>query len=456
MKNTSIRKRLTIYYTCVLLIMAVILCVFIFISAGTQVRSVAKDNLINAVQNGFDEITYENSVIEIDDRFDAYYRGAALIVYSDQGVRLKGSIPSNFPVETPLKSGDFQNLESGDERWLVYDLFNTYENGNGIWVRGIYTMDAGVDSINAVFLIMLIFFPLFAVISLVVGHFMSQKAFEPVTKITEAANSINNGHDLSMRLPMGENKDELYYLAETLNAMIDRLETAFRSEKEFTSDVSHELKTPIAVMLAQCEYSLSAAKTEEEYKEAIQVIQTQCRKMQSMIQQLLQVSRTINTDNTIEKEEFDISIMCESVCDEMKSLAAEKGVKLQWSVQKDVKYYGDETLIMRMIMNLLSNGIKYKKEVNQAFVRLALEKAGERVQIKVSDNGIGISEDEQKKVFNRFYKVDKSRNSSQWEEQKDMSFGLGLSMVKWIAEAHGGNVTVKSILGEGSEFVVEL
>lgn len=459
LKNMSIKRRLTLYYTAVLVFMALAVCVFILLSAGTQVRSVAKDNLIQAVQNGFDEINYENNVIEIDEKFDSYYRGVTLLVYSDRGERIKGSLPSGFPATTPLENGEFHELQTEDDDWLAYDLFHTYENGNGIWIRGIYTLDTGTASIEAVGLLMLICLPLFAALALIAGHIMSKKAFAPVAEITAAAEKINNGYDLSVRLPLGKNRDELYWLAETLNSMINRLEAAFIQEKEFTSDVSHELKTPVAVILAQCEYALEQGESgggekecEAEYREALETVRTQGLRMMSMIQQLMQVSSTINTANSLELEEFDVSMLCESVCDELSALASEKGVSLEADAGDGILYRGDETLIMRMLINLVTNGIKYRNEEapQQPFVKVELRASEDgRVVIKVKDNGIGISEKDCERIFDRFYKVDKARSD------KD-SFGLGLSMVKWIAEAHGGSVEVESAIGKGSEFTVTL
>ena len=230
--------------------------------------------------------------------------------------------------------------------------------------------------------------------------------------------------------------------------MIDRLEKAFIQEKEFTSDVSHELKTPVAVILAQCEYALKQG--EAEYKEALENVKKQCMRMLSMIQQLMQVSRTINTVNSLEREEFDISMICESVCDEMSSLASENGVTLEGEIQPDVLYKGDETLIMRMLINLVNNAVKYrdKSGERQSFVKVVLKK-DETITIKVIDNGVGISKENRERIFDRFYKVDKSRSDED-------SFGLGLSMVKWIAEAHGGSVEVESVPEVGSTFTIRL
>ena len=226
------------------------------------------------------------------------------------------------------------------------------------------------------------------------------------------------------------------------------------------------------MILAECEYALAAADTEEEYKEALSAIQNQCRRMNSLITQLLQVSRTINTGKVIEKHDFSLSGLCESVTGELKAVAEGRGVSLSADVQPNISFNGDETLIMRMLINLLSNGIKYS-DPSKAESRVKLRlysvdgataysgpSSGDGAAIiEVRDNGIGISDADLPHVFDRFYKADKSRtrdSDGSSDSAVTDSFGLGLSMVKWIAEAHGGSVRAESRKGEGSVFTVEL
>lgn len=449
MKNSSIRKRVTLYYSLVLIIITVLVFGVFLLTANRQTTIVSKDTVMKAVQNSFDEIEYENDIIEIDNDFDSYYRGVTLLVYSEDGKLIKGSVPRDFPSSTPLTQGDYEEIETEESTWLVYDLYNTYENGQGIWVRGIYDMDNAAATLKSIMNIMIIILPVILIIAIIAGRRITKRAFAPVAEITNAANSINNGSDLSKRLPQGENKDELYYLTATLNQMIERLEDAFKAEKEFSSDVSHELKTPISVILAECEYTLQENRKTEEYVESIEIIQKQCMRTMSLIQQLLQVSRTIDKEKALDKEDFNLSILCESIIDELALMAEDNGVALSGNIQKDIEINADETLIMRMIINLLTNGIKYSRECPDPKVELTLSK-DEHIKIKVRDNGIGINKEDQANIFHRFYKVDKSRRS-----EKD-SFGLGLAMVKWIVEAHNGEIFLQSEPGEGSEFTVVL
>lgn len=453
MKNSSIKTRVTLYYAVVLVTITLLVFGVFLLTASRQVSIVSKDTVMKAVQSSFDNVEYGNDILEIDNDFDSYTKGVTLLVYSEDGELIKGSTPSGFPSYTPLSSGTYQEIEDNDDNnentWLVYDLFNSYENGQGIWVRGIYDMDSTLRTLNAVKSFMFIALPIMLIFAILAGRRITKKAFIPIAEITRAANTINNGLDLSKRLPQGETKDELYDLTETLNQMISRLEDAFQAEKQFSSDVSHELKTPVSVVLAECEYTLQENRKTEEYRESLITIQKQCERTMSMIQQLLQVSRTINTEKALERESFNLSVLCESIAEELSFMAEDKGVRVITEVQPDLMINGDETLIMRLIINLLTNGIKYRRDISSSYVKLALS-LDEYIKITVEDNGIGISDHDQAHIFNRFYKVDKSRTG------EETSFGLGLAMVKWIAEAHGGSVSVTSVPNKGSAFTVIL
>ncbi|MGF6376398.1 signal transduction histidine kinase [Clostridiales Family XIII bacterium PM5-7] len=451
MKNTSIKKRVTLYYSLVLVLITVLTLGVFMVTARFQTDIISKDTVMKAVQNGFDEIETVGDTLQVDNDFDSFHKGVSLLIYDENGEIVKGSAPARFPSSIPLSAGDFDELVTEEDTWLVYDLYNTYENGQGIWIRGIFALDNGVATLNSILKIMFIALPILLLLAIIAGQRITKKAFEPVAEITAAANSINGGKDLSKRLPQGENHDELYYLTETLNQMIDRLEAAFIAEKEFASDVSHELKTPIAVILADCEYILKENRTIEEYKESMETIEQQCKRTMSMIQQLLQVSRTIDKDKVLDREDFDLSEMMNGIADELEKVAKENDITLLRKIQPKVMINGDETLIMRMIINLITNAIKYSSPDKESWIKVSMGSGADgQIHLSVEDNGIGISEENQVNIFNRFYKVDKSRTS------EANSFGLGLSMVKWIAEAHSGTITVESHLGQGSTFDVLL
>lgn len=439
---------MTLYYSVVLILITIVVFGTFLITIDLQTTNVSRSNLTSAVQSAFDSIEYTNTLIEVDNDFDGYYKGVQRLVYSESGSLIIGSLPSEFPSATALTNDTFKEIEGVSETWLVYDLYNVYPNGQAIWIRGITTLDNGVATIKSIRTVMVIVLPILLLLAIIAGRRITNRAFDPVANIIRSAESISGGSDMSKRLPLYDNKDELYYLTDTLNQMMDRLQAAFESEKQFSSDVSHELKTPISVILAECEYMLAENRSADEYKDAIETIQQQSKRTMGLISQLLQLSRTFGTDKILSKEDIDLSLLCESVVSSLAKSASAKGITLKHNIEDDVNINADESLIMRMILNLVSNGIKYGRE--DGFVKLSLFKDVDRIIIKVADNGIGIAESDQENIFNRFYKVDKSRKAD------ENSYGLGLAMVKWIAEAHGGTVSLESELGKGSTFTVRL
>ena len=448
--DLSIKTRLTLYYSAAMTIICVLVMGTLLFTADRQVNLVSEDTITEAVQDSFEEIECRGDTIEINSDFDIYEKGVTLLVYDEKGRLVTGSIPADFPVHTPLENHKYQKTESGEQTWLSYDVYTTYENGQSLWVRGIYNMDNTVKTIRFMIGAMFVLLPLIILIAILIGRRITGHAFQPIKEITRAADNIGKNRNLSDRLPKGEHRDELYYLTETLNLMIERLENAFNAEKEFSSDVSHELKTPVSVILAECEYTLQKKREPEEYVESIETIQNQCRKTMSLIQQLLQLSRTMDTDKIIEKENFDLSVLCSSVSEEMGIMAEKKNIRMVTEIEPGISIQADETLIMRMLINLISNSIKYSRDTEDRWIKLSLEKHGEKTEIKVSDNGKGIDRKDIKNIFNRFYKVDKSRR------RDEESFGLGLSMVKWIVDAHKGEIAVESIPDVGTEFTILL
>ncbi|MEA4922956.1 MAG: HAMP domain-containing sensor histidine kinase [Eubacteriaceae bacterium] len=448
----SIKNKVTVYYAAVLIAVAVALVVIFFAVMDYQTTSTAKSGVIKTVQHSFDEIDHEHGELEIDDDFELYKKGVALSVYSKDETLLRGSVPDTFPKDTALENGICREITAGSEKYMVYDLYTEYGTDEGIWVRGVYNMDTAVAANRSIMILMLIILPVVLLLAILLGRYITKRSFRPIAHITAAAEDISGGGDFSKRLPLGNSKDELYYLTVTLNRMMDRLESAFDSEKQFSSDVSHELKTPVSVVLAECEYVLEENRSAEVYRDSLVSIKQQCGRTMSLIQQLLQLSRTMDKGSALEKERFDLSSLCRNVISELSYIAGDDHVKLEEEIEDDIIYEGDQTMMTRLLINLITNGIKYRREdaAGGSAVKLSLKKnnADGTVSITVEDNGIGISDKDMPDIFNRFYKADKSRSAD------GNSFGLGLAMARWIAEAHGGIIAAESSPGKGSRFTV--
>ncbi|MDO4545083.1 MAG: HAMP domain-containing sensor histidine kinase, partial [Bacillota bacterium] len=244
-------------------------------------------------------------------------------------------------------------------------------------------------------------------------------------------------------------EDEIYRLGDTFNHMFDKLERTFEEEKQFTSDVSHELRTPLAVIISQSDYGLE----DESYRQqALEVINREARRMSGLVNRLLTLARSDAGRLKMERGQVDLSALCESIIQQQATVAAERGFEVVSEIQPDVKVLGDETMLIRVILNLMENALKYGKrqaaDAGVSPVILRLERQGRFARLSVADRGQGIAVKDLERIWERFYRADHSRS--------DEGAGLGLSMVKALVKAHGGKVELESAPGEGSCFTVTL
>ena len=227
--------------------------------------------------------------------------------------------------------------------------------------------------------------------------------------------------------------------------MLDELEEVFRREQQFTSDASHELRTPVSVILAQCDAMLSDESLTEEQRSQLALIRRKAAGMSEMISQLLFLSRADQGRQPIHRERLDLSELTEMIVEEQQMLAdgAGRGIRIVSRISPGVEADADETLYIRMVSNLLSNAVRYSHDGGK--VEVILEERDGEVRGRVKDHGVGIAAEDLPRIWERFYRADSSRTETSHS-------GLGLSMVRWIAHAHGGDVSVASEAGKGSEF----
>ena len=229
--------------------------------------------------------------------------------------------------------------------------------------------------------------------------------------------------------------------------MFQRLDQAFETEQQFTSDASHELRTPMSVILAQCELSLNDPETSASSQTAFQTIQRQGKRMSRLINDMLDYTRLEMHSERYQKQTLDLSALALSICEDM-ALIRQREIQLTADIQPGISVFGNPQLLGRLLTNLISNAYRYGKENGHIIVHLHQETARtsgqEFISLSVEDDGIGIPQEAQEHIFQRFYQVDPSRSGG--------GTGLGLSMVQQIAGFHNGTVTVKSSPGNGSIF----
>ena len=314
MKRLSLRWRLTLFCTAIVTIIAGLVLLFVLLTTDRQFYSLSRSRLESAVREAFDAVSYETDRLEIDSSLDLYEDGIMLVLYGPEGTLLLGSLPTGFPAQTPLSSDTFQTVGDASQ-WQVYDLYTTYPGQTGVWVRGIYSLDAGKSAVRGVPTLSLIALPLVVLAAALGGYLITKRAMAPLQKMNAAVASINSGQDLSRRLDAAGG-DEVAALAANFNAMFDRLETSFNSERQFTSDVSHELRTPVAVILSQCEYALSKEDPALR-QEALEAVLQQSRRMSAIISGLLEYARAMNKETALHPVPMDLAALCRDVADDL-------------------------------------------------------------------------------------------------------------------------------------------
>jgi heavy metal sensor kinase len=290
--------------------------------------------------------------------------------------------------------------------------------------------------------------PLVVLSGCLLGWYLAARALTPVLEVAQAAARIS-GSNLSLRIPSRGAHDELDYLIETFNRMIDRLEQSFNQMRQFSTDVSHELRTPITAIRGQLEVALFTASTVEQYREAMLNSLQDVERLSKIVRALLLLSQAESGQLALQKTRLDLCELVADVVDQFQIPYEAAHVHLTADLPPECPANVDRIQIERMLSNLLSNAMKFTPAGGE--VRVRLRRQEDALELAVEDTGYGIPTDHLSHIFDRFYRVP-GRDSSGPER----GLGLGLSFVSWIAKAHNGSVDVESTPGKGSRFVVSL
>ena len=302
------------------------------------------------------------------------------------------------------------------------------------------------ETMRKLLIIMVISIPTSISVTIIMGYFMAKKTLRPVDQIRRAAVKISSSN-LDERIDIKGRKDELGRLAETFNAMIARLKDSFQRINQFSIDVSHELKTPLTILKGETEVVLRKDRDNEEYRNLLQSNLEEIDRMARIIDDLLLLSKADRKDMKLNIGNISLRDLVADVCVNMKIVADKKEIVLVVDELADVRLIGDELKLRRMLWNIMENGIKYTPKGGVVTVSSYINNGF--VCVNVTDNGMGISGDDIKYIFDRFYRADRSR-------KRESGSGLGLSISKWIAEAHKGAIEVTSQLSKGSQFLIKL
>ncbi len=463
MKNLSIRLKITLWFSAVLALMVAITCGCVLLVSRQVFLKTIRDSLVETVEDNVNEIKffsetedvelsaeanhfilYQNGFLEIDDDFLDAVNEVYTALYQKDGTLLYGENPiARETTELEFSDSRIQKKRVGGILYYIFDRKLERPGLEGLWLRGTVSEEQGDAQVYTIFRLSLIVLPVLMLLALIGGYLIAGRMLRPLKVISDTVSLISRSGDLGRRIELGMGKDELHRLAGQFDEMFDRLEESFETERQFTSDASHELRTPMSVIMAQCEYSMEEPQTEEEYQGALEVIHRQGKKMTRLIEDMLDFSRLEQGAERYGKEPLDFGELVRSVCEDM-ALIQEKGIRLTFQVEEGVVLLGNRELLTRLLSNLIGNAYRYGKENGHIFVKL--EKNEREARLSVEDDGSGIARSEQEKIFHRFYQADNARTGE--------GSGLGLAMVQEIAGYHGGTVWVESEPGIGSTFFV--
>jgi heavy metal sensor kinase len=300
--------------------------------------------------------------------------------------------------------------------------------------------------LNLLLITLLIGVPLIVIVAGCGGYFLAARALTPIAEMTQMAHDIS-AQDLSARLNLPKTDDEVGRLAVTLDSMLDRLDRAFRRERQFTADASHELRTPLSALQMIIDSTLTQPRTTAEYVQALTDLRHEAELMKSLTEGLLDLAHSDAADPLIAMEPIQIAVLLNDVVESFQPMAEEKGLVLHnYVVDGKTTVLGDSDALIRLFVNLLDNAIKYT--VRGSITVCAQRNVDHSYVIKIQDTGPGIPAEHLPHLFDRFYRVDKARSQH--------GIGLGLAIARSITYAHGGEITVESVVGQGTNFMVYL
>ena len=409
MRNISIKWRMTLWFSLLMIVITALMLVFVMLMNRNTVTRPPEAELLYMVGRNADDVEFDHGGWDFSD-VEQYAHGVYTEIFDEDGQRLFGTAPAEVSDGAPKEKNALHTV-----------------------------MEVIVPLAWSVL-------PALVVLSVGGGWLISSSSFKPMEKVIAAAESISGGEDLSRRIGLPQGRSEINRLAGTFDDMFDRLERSFKAEAQFTSDASHELRTPVTVILAECETLERTAENSADYAEGIAVIRRQAEQMSRLIGQLLHITRLEQGTQKTCMERGDLTALAEAVCEQQKMIAPE-GVVLTFDGPESVEAQMDVILMTRLLNNLISNAFRYGSDGGH--VRVTVRRTGSCAVLSVSDDGAGIPPDQQEKIWQRFYQVDAARSGGE-------GTGLGLYMVRQIARLHGGTAEVESVPGQGSTFTVRI
>jgi heavy metal sensor kinase len=454
MSRLSIRMRLSAWYLAVLCLSLAVLASAIFWGAQTSVSRLIDGDLrerLQATQAFMEQQIPEDTSKDLQDEFQEFSAsqpGGELLQISDASGRWIFQSPSiqKFNIRPGLLNSDTKSSIDTLKTLGVLRIITS-----AVTIKGkLYNVQLATDVtkfhlfLDQLKWLLLISTPLAIALALAGGYWLSGRALQPVRQITERARSIGV-EELSVRLDVPEAADEMRSLTETLNEMLERIESSFKRITQFTADASHELRTPVAIIRTTAEVALRHRRDEREYRQALLDILEEAKRTSTLLDDLLALARSDSGGWQLAKKPANIAEIIEKAYSKAESLAAEKGISFSLRVETtNACIEGDDEALFRMFLVLYDNAIKYTRAGGHVSSDFSVRDGSPVLEIR--DSGIGIPRDALVHIFERFFQVDASRT------RNGGGVGLGLAIAKAIANAHEAEIQAESQEGQGSVF----
>jgi heavy metal sensor kinase len=460
----TIRAKLVYWFTLVLALILVSFSALLYFTLSRALYDSVDKKLTTIA-----EITADSSTRMSDDsegwndyleKFFGFRPTAKYIQILDKSGNIDYDADRSLPKRLPLTAETVKRAETGEVVFETLYGLDTYpirminypvvKNDKLISLVQVgSSLEYVEETLHRLFLIIIFTVPTVILFSSVGGYVLAKAALGPVAEITDAARRIG-AKDLSQRIPVRNKKDEMGRLAATFNEMLERIEKSFAQIRQFSADASHELRTPLTILKGETEWALRTARSVKDYREILSSSIEEINTMSRIVEDLLILSRADIGETPMEMEPVELAPVITEVYDMGTTLAEVRGQTIELNVEElnGIKIMGNELRLRQLFLNLIDNGVKYTKDGGQ--IRIDASIRSDNVEVRVSDNGVGIATEDQAKIFDRFFRVDKNRS------RKEGGTGLGLAICRFITEAHHGTIAVSSTPGMGSTFTVVL
>ena len=440
--NLSIKKKLLIYSFLIQLVILMIFSISLYkaleISTLDKLQATLKIIILDVTDEVLENNEIENILLdeEKEYNFEPLY-----IRILDNKTHKKIIQTSNFPDNIEQNDEYLNRLKENtvifekQNNYLVSRIKINHHEGKISIIEIATTKDILTTTLENILYILGFILPIILILSVIGGNFLIYKSFLPIENILSQLKKIN-ANDLSARLNSSKNEDEINQLVNEVNSLLKRLEASFEKISQFSSDASHELKTPLTIIRGEIEIALRKERSIDEYKDALNSSLNEIIIIEQTINDLLFLAKN-EKDLIIEKQEnfyFD-EIVDESI-NETKNFAKLHQIDIKFIVEDTIEFNGYSNLLKIAIKNILKNAIQFSYKNSQVIVK-NYKKDG-FFNISVQDFGIGIAKNEQIKIFEKFYRTDKSRNKNSG------GTGLGMSILKKIVDIHGGIINIES------------